>query len=234
MNSQQITIKSADSGNFSAYLATPTTSKKAGLILIQEIFGINATMRQLADSYAEAGYLTIVPDLFWRIEPNIELSDQNENHWQKAFELYNKFDENKGIEDLIATLNTLKQQLENNTGKIASVGYCLGGKLAYLMATRSQADCNVSYYGVAIENNLNESQNIKKPLLLHLAGNDEYVSSQAQTQISSHLKNNPLITLHSYPNLSHGFARVGGTTYNPEAAEQANQRTQAFLQKHLN
>lgn len=234
MTSQKITIKSLDSGNFSAYLAIPTSSKKAGLILIQEIFGINETMRKIADSYAEAGYLTIVPDLFWRLEPNIELSDQNENHWQKAFELYNKFDENKGIEDLIASLNTLKQHLENNTGKIGSIGYCLGGKLAYLMATRSEADCNVSYYGVGIENNLKESQNIKKPLLMHLAGNDEYVSNQAQTEISNHLKNDPLITIHSYPNVSHGFARIGGISYNPQAAEQANQRTQAFLQKHLN
>lgn len=228
----EISIASLDGGSFSAYLAEPSSGKGAGVIVIQEIFGINAVMRKITDSYAEAGYVAIAPDLFWRQQPGIQLSDSTEEEWNQALAFYQGFDENKGIEDLIATLNALKK-LPSCTGKVGSVGFCLGGKLAYLMATRSDADCNISYYGVGIENNLDEAVNIKKPLMLHIAEKDKFVNAETQAKIKAELSSNPLVTIYTYPNVDHAFARVGSTTYVEEVAKIANERSLEFFKQHL-
>ncbi len=232
MNSEEIMIKAVDGGSFSAYLAKPTVEPAPGLILIQEIFGINQVMRNLADSYAEAGYLVIVPDLFWRQEPGIQLSDQSEAEWQQALELYEGFSEDKGIDDLVITLNTIRS-MPNCTGKVGSVGYCLGGKLAYLMASRTNTDCDVSYYGVGIENSLDELASIKTPTILHLAGEDEFVPAEARSLIADAFNYHPGVTLYTYGDANHGFARVGGQHYSQQAATMANKRTKEFFEKHL-
>jgi carboxymethylenebutenolidase len=231
MTAQNVTI-SAIAGSFGGYLAIPASPNGAGIILIQEILGVNSTMRQIANSYAEAGYFALVPDLFWRLEPNIQLDPNYDDQLAKAFDFYQRFDIDKGIEDLQASLSFLRQYPGCN-GKVGSVGFCLGGKLAYLMATRTDADCNVSYYGVAIENNLAEAPTIQKPLILHLAENDEFVSPDAQAIIKQALKDNPLITIYDYAGVNHAFGRVDSAAYRPEAAELARDRTLEFLQHHL-
>ena len=232
MLNQKIAVASADGGSFSAYVAIPAAGQGAGVLVIQEVFGINQVMRQIADSYAEAGYVAIVPDLFWRQEPNVELTDRTEAEWNRAIELYQGFDEDKGVEDLIATLSALRE-MPVCTGKVGTVGFCLGGKLAYLMATRSDADCNVSYYGVAIEKNLAEAGNIKKPLMLHIADLDQFVPPETQAAIRAELSGNQLVTVYSYPGADHAFARVGGQPYSAEVAQLANSRTLEFFQQHL-
>lgn len=231
MTAQNVTI-SAIAGSFSAYLAVPDSPTGAGIVLIQEIFGVNSVMRQLADAYAEAGYFALVPDLFWRMEPNVELDPQYEDQLAQAFDFYQRFDEDKGIEDLTAALTCLRQY-PGCSGKVGSVGFCLGGKLAYLMATRTDADCNVSYYGVAIEDSLAEAPNIQKPLILHLAEQDEFVPPAAQATIQQALKESPLVTIYRYAGVSHGFGRVDSAAYRAIAAELARDRTLAFLQHHL-
>ncbi|MBM0742898.1 dienelactone hydrolase family protein [Phormidium sp. CLA17] len=231
MTAQNVVI-SVIAGSFSGYLATPDSPTGAGILLIQEIFGVNSVMRQIADSYAEAGYFALVPDLFWRLEPNIELDPQYEDQLAKAFDLYQRFDVDKGMEDLQASLNFLRHYPGCN-GKVGSIGFCLGGKLAYLMATRTDADCNVSYYGVAIESSLAEATTIQRPLILHLAENDEFSSTEAQATIQQTLKENSLITIYSYAGVSHAFGRVDSAAYRAEAAELASDRTLAFLQQHL-
>lgn len=232
MNGQEVAIAAQDGGSFNAYLAVPASGSGPGLVVIQEIFGINPVMRQIADDYAKAGYMAIAPDLFWRQEPNLQLSDKTEEDMAKAFQLYEKFDEDKGVEDLIATLNLLKIH-PNCNGRVGSVGYCLGGKLAFLMATRSEAECNVSYYGIGIDNNLSEIVNITHPLMLHIAEQDQFVPHNVQLEIMSVMNSNPLVTIHSYPSVNHAFARRDGQTYDWRAAETANERTLAFLQNHL-
>ncbi|MGB3508556.1 MAG: dienelactone hydrolase family protein [Microcoleaceae cyanobacterium] len=228
----KITISSNKGDNFSAYLKTPVSTPAPGLIIIQEIFGVNEVMRNIADEYAEAGYVAIVPDLFWRQEPGIELTHKSKDDWEKAFQLYQNFDENKGVDDLISTMKTLKE-LPECTGKVGSIGFCLGGKLAYLMATRSQTECNVSYYGVGIEKNLDEAANIQYPLILHIAEKDEYVSPQIQSQLTVELANHPLVTIYSYPNANHGFARIEGQHYAAEAATLAQSRTMELFKQCL-
>ncbi|MBD1943361.1 dienelactone hydrolase family protein, partial [Coleofasciculus sp. FACHB-712] len=189
-------------------------------------------MRQTADDYAKAGYLVLVPDLYWRLEPDVQLDPGKEEHWAKAFELLRAFDVDSGVEDLKASLSFLRQY-PSSTGKVGSVGFCLGGKLAYFMATRTDADANVSYYGVEIDKNLAEATKIQKPLILHIGGNDEYVSPSAQTTIQQGLKDNPLVTIYRYEGVSHGFSRMNSSAYRQEAAELARDRTLAFLKQHL-
>ncbi|MGK7904475.1 MAG: dienelactone hydrolase family protein [Hormoscilla sp.] len=229
---QEIAITADGGGKFSAYLAAPDTGVHPGIIVIQEIFGVNEDMRQIARGYAEAGYVAIVPDLFWRQEPNVQLDPASQADWDKAFALYEGFSEDQGVADLVATLRTLRD-LPNCTGKIGSVGFCLGGKLAFLMATRSAANCNVSYYGVGIENQFDEIDWIEKPLILHMAEGDEYVPTQTQAIIKQELSGKDLVTVYSYPQVDHGFARADSQQYDRAAAELANSRTMEFFGQHL-
>ena len=232
MTTQNVTIPALSGGSFSAYLATPSTQPDAGIVLIQEILGVNTNMRQIADDYAKSGYLVLVPDLYWRLEPGVQLDADDKDQWAKGFELLQAFDVDSGVEDLKASLSFLRQY-PSSTGKVGSVGFCLGGKLAYFMATRTDADANVSYYGVDIDKNLAEATKIQKPMILHLGENDEFVSPTAQASIQQGLKDNPLVTIYHYEGVSHGFNRVGSSAYRQEAAELARDRTLAFLKQHL-
>ena len=227
-----VTIRAADGGSFSAYLATPKSGKGPGIVLIQEIFGVNKVMRDLADGFAAQGYTVMCPDLFWRQEPNVQITDKTEAEWKKAFQLMQGFNVDKGIEDLKATLAALRKH-PACTGKAGSVGYCLGGKLAFLMATRSDSDANVAYYPVGVADLLGEAKNIRKPLLIHIAEKDQFVPPEAQKKIIEALKGNKLVTIYTYPGADHAFARVGGQHHDKKAADLANQRTAEFLKKHL-
>jgi carboxymethylenebutenolidase len=228
----EVTIRAADGGSFKAYLAAPKGGKGPGIVLIQEIFGINKVMRDLADGFAAQGYAVMCPDLFWRQEPGIDITDQSKAEWDKAFQLFQGFNSDTGVDDLKATLAALRKHPQCN-GKVGSVGYCLGGKLAYLMATRSDSDANVGYYGVGIQDLTGEARNIKKPLMLHIAGKDQFVPPAAQAKVKDTLKSNPLATLYDYPAQDHAFARIGGQHYDKSAAELANKRTAEFFKKHL-
>ena len=228
----EVTITAGDGGTFAAYLASPPTGSGPGIVVIQEIFGINKVMRDIADGWAAKGYMAICPDLFWRQEPGIELTDQSQAEWDRAFGLYQGFDEAKGAEDLGATLAHLRG-LEGCSGKIGSVGFCLGGKLAYLMATRGDADCNVGYYGVGIENALDEAEKIKAPLLLHIAEKDQFCPPEAQAKVHGALDSHGQVTIHDYAGADHAFARPGGEHYDESAADLANQRTADFLAGNL-
>jgi len=227
-----ITIKAADGGSFSAYLAQPKSGRGAGVLVIQEIFGVNKVMRQISDELAAQGYFALCPDIFWRQEPGIQLTDQTDAEWARAFEFFKGFDEAKGISDLTASLAHLRG-IKGCSGKAGTVGYCLGGRLVYLMATRSDADCNVSFYGVGIENNLDEAKNIKKPTILHIAEKDSYVPPEAQAKIKAALQGHPHVTIHGYAGQEHAFARVGGKHYNKASADLANKRSAEFFRKHL-
>ena len=228
----EVTIRAADGGSFSAYLATPKSGKGPGIVLIQEIFGVNKVMRDLADGFAAQGYTVMCPDLFWRQEPGVQITDKTEAEWKKAFSLMQGFNTAKGVDDLKATLATLRKH-QACTGKVGSIGYCLGGKLAFLMATRSDSDANVGYYGVGLQDSLGEAKNIKKPLLLHIAEKDQFVPPEAQKKVIEALTGNKLVIIYTYPGADHAFARIGGQHYDKKAADLANQRTAEFLKKHL-
>jgi carboxymethylenebutenolidase len=227
-----VSIAAKDRGTFGGYLARPSAGKGSGILVIQEIFGVNQVMRDICDDWARAGYFALCPDLFWRQQPGIQLTDQTDAEWQKAFQLYKGFDEAKGVEDLIQSLAYFRK-LAGVSGRIGTVGYCLGGKLAFLMATRSDADCNVGFYGVGIEAALGEASRITKPLLLHVAEKDQFCPPEAQAKIKQGLMLSKATKIHSYPGCDHAFARVGGAHYDPDAANLANGRTEAFFKSYL-
>ena len=228
-----ITIRATDGGSFSGYLAKPAKTKAPGLLLIQEIFGVNEVMRGIAEEFAKQGYLVLCPDLFWRQEPGIQITDHTDAEVQRAFSLYQAFDKQKGVGDLIASLDTLRKH-PDCSGKAGCAGYCLGGSLAYVMACNSDVDASVSYYGIGIVGMLDMAKGIKKPLLMHIAENDQFVPKEEQEKVKQALSGNKLVTIYSYPGVDHAFARTNGQTYNKPAADLANQRTAEFLKKYLN
>jgi len=228
-----ITIQASDgSGSFTGYLAEPAGGKGAGILVIQEIFGVNQVMRDICDDLARQGYFALCPDLFWRQEPGVDITDKSKAEWDKAFALLNGFSVDKGIDDLKAGLAALRK-VPGCNGKAGAVGYCLGGRLAYLMAARSDSDATVGYYGIYLQNHLDEAKNIRKPLMLHMANEDKFVPKEAQAQIKAGLKDHPQITLHEYAGNDHAFARVGGEHYDKQAADLANKRTAEFFKKNL-
>ncbi len=227
-----IAIRSSAGEEFAAYLSFPPAGNGPGLVLLQEIFGVNRDMRAIADWYAERGFVVACPDLFWRQEPGIELTDQTDEEWQRAFELYQGLDEAKAVEDAAATLTFLRGNPACN-GKVGAVGFCLGGKLAYLLATRFDPDAAVGYYGVGIENALTEADNINCPTMLHIAAQDKFCPPEAQAKIHQALDTHPLITIHDYPDQDHVFARTGGQHFDARSAELANLRTLEFFVRNL-
>jgi carboxymethylenebutenolidase len=200
--------------------------------VIQEIFGVNAVMRKIADDLAAQGYLAICPDLFWRIEPGIDITDQSPAEWAKAFELYTAFNVDQGIDDIAATIKAIRNDAGCNQ-KVGAVGYCLGGLLSYLTAARTDIDAAVSYYGVGIDGKLDEAAKISAPMLLHVAEKDQFVPAAAQAAMAKVLINGPSLDLHTYPGCDHAFARPGGEHYDAAAAKLANDRTAAFFKKTL-
>jgi carboxymethylenebutenolidase len=229
--SETITIHGED-GDFSAYVARPEKGDAPAIVVIQEIFGVNAVMREVCDALAAEGFLAVCPDLFWRIEPGIDITDQSEAEWKRAFELFNAFDVDTGVKDIASTIDQVRG-LAECTGKVGAVGFCLGGLLAFLTATCTDSDASVSYYGVGIEKHLVEAEKLARPLLMHIAAEDQFVPKEAQEVILKALKNHPQIELYTYPGRNHAFARTGGQHYDEADAKLAGGRSLAFLRKHL-
>ena len=217
-------------GAFKAYVARPAGPVKAAMVVIQEIFGVNAVMRKKAAWLASEGFLAIAPDLFWRIEPGIDITDQTPAEWARAMDLFKAFKADTGIGDISATIAHAR---EMGAAKVGAVGYCLGGLLAYLTACRTNADASVGYYGVGIPGFLGEAANIAKPLLLHIAGKDAFVPKDAQDAMQAGLGAHAKVTLHTYSEQDHAFTREGGKHYGADAARIADARTIAFLRAHL-
>ena len=226
-----VTIKSFDGGEFDGYLAVPASGYGPGIVVIQEIFGVNSYMRSVADWYAAHGFVALCPDLFWRIEPGVQLTDKGDD-WNRAIEFYQKIDEDKAVEDSAAALDFLRRSSSCN-GRVGAVGFCMGGNLAYLLSTRFKPDCAVGYYGVSIEKSLDEAKNLSSPLLLHIAEKDKFCPPEAQAAIHATLDSNPLVTIHDYAGLDHAFGRTGGEHYDAAAAELANLRSLEFFVTHL-
>ena len=231
MTIETLTITTPD-GPFSAYVARPAAAKAPAIVVIQEIFGVNAVMRGVCDDLARQGFIAVCPDLFWRIEPGIDITDQSEAEWKRAFELYNAFDVEQGVEDIAATIAAVRAD-PGCAGKVGSVGFCLGGLLSFLTATRTDADASVCFYGVGIEQFVGEAAALATPLMLHIAEEDQFVAKPAQEQIKAALKTQAGVEIFSYPGRDHAFARKGGEHYDAADAALAEDRTLAFFKTTL-
>src|SRR3569832_2401860 len=173
------TMGEADS--FAAYIATPAGAPRAAIIVIQEIFGVNQGIRQKCDRLAAEGYLALAPDLFWRLRPGIQLDPDIPAEFQQAIEYMGKFNQDAGIRDIEATIRAARARLgaKSDGGKVGVVGYCLGGRLAYITAARTDVDARVGYYGVGLDGLLGEKHGIAHPLLLHFPQDDHFVDKEA-------------------------------------------------------
>jgi len=228
-----ISIESLDgAGSFSAYCAEPAGTPRAAIIVIQEIFGVNAGIQRKCDVLAEQGYVAIAPDLFWRLEPGILLDPDVPEQFQQALAWMGKFNQDAGVRDIEATIRAARARLGEG-GKVGAVGYCLGGRLAFMTATRTDVNASVCYYGVGIDGLLGEKHAIAHPVLLHIPEEDHFVDKAAQQRMHDGLDDHPKVTLCDYPGMDHGFATEFGKRRSDESAKLADERTAAFFAENL-
>lgn len=214
-----------------AYVAYPKQTARAAIIVHQEIFGVNKGIRKKADDWADRGYLAVAPDAFWRQQPGVELDPDIPEQFQEALGLMNKHDFDAGIRDIEAVIHWIRQQ--EGVAKVGFVGFCMGGKVAYQTATRTDIDATVGYYGVMIDQMLNEKHAIANPLMLHIPTADGFVPPEAQKAMHEGLDDHPKVTLHDYDGLDHGFASEFGARRDEEGASLADKRTVEFFAQHL-
>ncbi len=229
MKQEVVRIELRD-GAMGGWLAVPDGPPKGAVIAIMEIWGVNDTMRAHATEFAEAGFICLVPDLFWRQEPGVELSDRVPADVEKAFDLYYDFDYDLAVRDMEDCAGWLTNQFHVAVG---AVGYCLGGKLCYLMCCRTDIACAVAYYGTYIEHEIREVGNLHRPFMLHMAMKDRWVQREVNDLLMRKLSPNPLVTIHQYPEADHAFARHGGLTYSQPEADQALALTLEFFDRNL-
>jgi len=231
MSGQTIQVTAYDGGKFAAYLAKPAQGSGPGLVLLQEIFGINGYMKSMADRYAEEGYVVLVPDLFWRMKPGVELG-YSEADFKEALGYNERLDEENAVNDIAATLAAIRA-LPEQAGKVGAIGYCLGGRLAMLAAARTDVDCAVSYYGVGLDAHTNKIPAIHCPMIFHFAGNDVMTPTESREKIIAALKGKPSIETYVYPGCDHAFATPEREHFDKPAAMMAYSRTMAMLRKVL-
>ena len=227
----RITINGHD-GTFGAYIARPEALPAPAVVVLQELFGVNADIREKCDELAEQGFVAVAPDLFWRQELGVDLSVRSEPDWQHGLRLYQAYDRDAGVRDIKDTTDTMAKMPEC-TGKIAVLGYCLGALMSFLTAVRYRVDAAVAYHGGDTEKYLGEVDGLHAPLLMHLAEADEFISKPAQAEIKAALARKPKATVYSYPGQCHAFSRHNGAHYNAVAAALANGRTSEFLNQQL-
>jgi carboxymethylenebutenolidase len=228
----QIVIASPD-GTFRAYIARPKTSPASAVIVLQELFGVNADIRKHCDELADQGFLAVAPDLFWRQEPGVDLNVTSEDDWRHGLRLYQAYDRDAGVKDVRDTINAVRN-LPDCNGKVALLGYCLGALMVFMTAVRNEGiDAAVWYHGSDTEKYLGEVDGLRAPLLMHLAEEDEFISKAAQAEIKTALAGKPNASVYSYPGQNHAFSRHNGAHYNAAAAALANGRTSEFLHQQL-
>ncbi|MFK7842677.1 MAG: dienelactone hydrolase family protein [Sphingorhabdus sp.] len=216
---------------FPCYVAKPDGTASAAILVIQEIFGVNQGIKAKCDHWASLGYLAIAPDLFWRINEGTNLDADVQEEFQTALDLMGKFDQDQGIRDIEAAIHFAQTTIGSH--KVGSVGYCLGGRLAFMTACRTDIRASVGYYGVGIDGLLGEKQAIAHEVMLHIPTADGFVPTEAQAAMHAGLDDHPKVVLHDYDGLDHGFAAQFGARRDEVAATLADSRTEAFFKELL-
>jgi carboxymethylenebutenolidase len=217
--------------NIPAFVARPEGTPRGAIIVQQEIFGVDAGIRKKAQEWADKGYLAVAPDTFWRQRPGIELSPYDEGEMQQALDHMMAHDFDLGMRDVEAVIHWIRR--EEGVAKVGFVGFCMGGRIAYMAATRTDVDASVGYYGVMIDQMLGEKHAIARPLMLHIPTADHFVDAAAQQAMHEGLDDHPRVTLYDYAGLDHGFAAEIGARRDEAGATLADGRTEAFFTEHV-
>jgi carboxymethylenebutenolidase len=216
-------------GEFSGYMALPRKGRGPGLVVLQEIFGVNASMRKVCDFFASRQFTVLAPDLYWRSNPGVELAETNH---EDARAIRAKTDDNVASGDASAAIEFLRKH-EACTGKVGVVGYCWGGLISYLTAVRHKPDAAVSYYGVGIDKKLDLARDLSCPMMLHYAGQDQFAGPEVAKVVRETFKDDPRVAVWEYPKAGHAFARPGGAHFDAASADLADMRSLSFLVEHL-
>jgi carboxymethylenebutenolidase len=220
--SERITLHATDGQALGAYVARPASEPTAALVVVQEIFGVNAHIRSITDGYAKDGFLAVAPALFDRIEPNVELGYEGTDA-QTATSFIPRLHMDKALADVSAAVDFCAA-----TGKrVGVIGYCLGGTLAWLAACRLPVSAAIGYYGGRIAQYAAETPAV--PVMLHYGRKDAHIPPEEIDKVrSAHLE----VEIYLY-DAGHGFNCEARASYNPAAAQEARTRSLAFLKKHL-
>ena len=227
----EIIVTAADGGTFTAYFALPATTPAPGIVLLPEVFNTNDHILAVVDGYAEDGFVVIAPDVYWREEAGNYLPYTDEGR-AKAQSLRGQMDTDQFTTDLGDTIATLTAH-EACTGKVGVMGFCLGGKFTYLSSVRHKISAAVSYYGVQIDEHLDEAENLNCPIVMHFAENDPHVPADTVAAVKTRMGDWNNVDVHIYPGTEHGFNRFGYEPYNETQAAIARDRTIAHFRKHL-
>ncbi len=220
------------SGAFAAELLRPCTGSAGVVLLLHEIFGVNRNLRVTAEWVVARGYIALMPDLFWRQAPGTALDpDAGMPDRERAFALMRGLDEAKAVEDLRAAIAAARS-LPGANGRVATSGFCLGGRLAWLMAVAGEGDGHVAYYPVGVEDRLAGAGAIRAPVMLHLGRRDRFVPEAAQRAIAAALAGHPPAELHLY-DAGHAFARAEARSFDAAASAVAHARSAALLARVL-
>lgn len=227
MTANWIDIRNAQGETFSGHLALPPTGSGPGLVLVQEIWGVNRHIRAVAEQYALAGYVVLAPDIFWRQTPHIEL-DYDAAGSARAFELYGQVDTARATADVAAAVEHLRA-MPQVTGRVGTLGFCLGGQLAFRGGALAGADAIVSYYGGGIDQHLDIADGVRQPVLFHYADNDSHIGQDKVASVKARFAGKANATFFDYPGCEHGFNCWGRPSYEQHAAARAQGRTLLFL-----
>jgi carboxymethylenebutenolidase len=219
-------------GEFEAYVARPPDPPAAAIVVLHEVFGVNADMRATCDELADEGFVTICPELFWRQSPHVDLSVTSQKDWEQGLALYVAFDLNAGVRDIEATVHA-GRALAGPGQRAGVIGFCLGGLLTFLAAARTRVDAAVAFHGARTEEFLAETADIDAPLQMHLADEDEFMPRDAQARIAGALAQNARFEVFNYAGCRHAFSRHGGAHFDADASILSRARTVDFLRRHL-
>lgn len=219
-------------GSFEAYVARPARASAPVVLVLQEIFGVNADIRATCDELAVRGFIAVAPDLFWRDAPGLDLNSWSEADWKRGLDLYATYDLDRGVRDVAATAAAARA-MDGSNGKVGVMGFCLGGLMSFLTAARTSIDAAVVYYGGKTDEHIDEADKVTAPVIMHFGETDEFITPEARSKIKAAFAGKSNVVIYSYPGCSHAFARHTGTHYDAAAATTANDRTYAFLEKHL-
>ena len=219
----------ADNGRwFEAYLALPPMAKGPAIVVLPEMYNLNSATREVADAYAADGFVALAPDMYWRTEPGLFMEFTDDNR-PRARALYAALDRNLAVSDVGHCIAALRRRGDVN-GKVATVGFCMGGEISALAGCRLPVDAVAVYYGTKMEPHVAEMVKLKPPTIMHFAGNDPHIPLTTVNAIENEVAKIDHVSVHVYRGAEHAFARPHYAHFSAEATALASERTRKIFQ----